>query len=127
MLRPLLLLLGFVFVGLAGVGVVLPGLPTTPFLLLAAACFAKSSTRFYNWLTNSQIFGPIIRNWRETRTIPLRAKVIGIISILVVGTSSVIMLEGMLMKSFVAVMLLFPLVILLRLRTSRKEESVEAV
>jgi len=55
-------------------GVVLPLLPTTPFILLAAACFARSSVRFHDWLLNQRIAGPIIREWQTHRAMPRRAK-----------------------------------------------------
>jgi len=87
-LRVVLLSLGFVFVGLATLGVVLPILPTTPFLLLAAACFAKSSHRFYRVLLENRIFGPLIRDWREHRAIPLRAKIVAITVMLTVMAST---------------------------------------
>ena len=81
---------GFLFVGLAAVGVVLPVLPTTPFLLVAAACFARSSPRFYEWLLQNRVFGPLIRDWREHRCIPLHAKVLAVTLIAAVGGSSAI-------------------------------------
>lgn len=56
------------------VGLVLPLLPTTPFMLLAAACFAKSSPRLHDWLVGHRLFGPAIRDWREHRAIAPRAK-----------------------------------------------------
>lgn len=55
-------------------GVFLPVLPTTPFMLLAAACFARSSPRFHRWLLNNPTFGPIIDEWHSHRSIPYRAK-----------------------------------------------------
>lgn len=66
--------LGAFFVLLGVLGLFLPVLPTTPFLLLAAACFARSSRRIFNWLLNHPQFGPLIREWREHRCIPYRAK-----------------------------------------------------
>ncbi len=81
---------GWVFVGLAALGVVLPLLPTTPFLLVAAACFARSSPRFYEWLLRNRVFGPLIRNWRETRSIPLRVKEVSIVMIALVGGGTVV-------------------------------------
>lgn len=77
-LRAVYLVAGFVCVGLAVLGIVLPVLPTTPFLLLAAACFARSSDRFYAWLINHRSFGPLVREWREHRSIPYRTKLFAI-------------------------------------------------
>ena len=90
LLRWLLLVTGFAFLGLAGLGAVLPVLPTVPFLLVAAACFARSSARFYHWLLANRLFGPTIRDWRETRSIPFRAKVSAIALVALVGGSSVL-------------------------------------
>jgi uncharacterized membrane protein YbaN (DUF454 family) len=67
---------GVLSVALGMLGILLPLLPTTPFLLLAAACFLRSSPRLYAWLLNHRWFGRYIRHYREHRAIPLRAKVI---------------------------------------------------
>jgi uncharacterized protein len=77
-LRAAWLAAGFLFLGIAIVGIALPVLPTTPFLLLAAACFARSSQRFYDWLLNHPAFGPLVREWREHRSIPWRTKLFAI-------------------------------------------------
>jgi uncharacterized membrane protein YbaN (DUF454 family) len=79
---------GHLSVGLAILGAFLPLLPTTPFLLLAAACYARGSSRFYNWLLNSRGFGPVIRNWREHRAVALRHKLlaIGVITVSIGST-----------------------------------------
>ena len=73
-LRFLFAALGAVFAALGLAGIFLPVLPATPFLLLSAACFARSSTRIYNWLLNHTLFGPVILEWRRHRAIPYRAK-----------------------------------------------------
>jgi hypothetical protein len=66
--------LGIIFVLLAFVGIFLPVLPTTPFLLLAAFFFARSSDHFLHWLLNNRWFGPYIRNYREGKGMTARNK-----------------------------------------------------
>lgn len=67
---------GFLAVGLAIVGIFIPILPTTPLLLLAAACFVRSSDRLYAWLINHKWFGDYIRHYREDRAITVQAKIV---------------------------------------------------
>lgn len=81
---------GFLFLGLAILGLVLPVLPTTPFLLLAAWFFARSSEKWHQWLLSNDLFGPIIRNWENNRCIGCRTKVVSIGLMLGVGGTSVI-------------------------------------
>ena len=66
--------LGMIFTGIGLIGVVIPGLPTTPLMILAAACFAKSSQRFYNWIIDNRMFGEHVKNYREGNGIPKRSK-----------------------------------------------------
>ena len=66
----LLITSGTFFIGVGLMGIFLPILPTTPFLLISAALYARSSTRFYNWLINNRIFGQYIKNYREGKGIP---------------------------------------------------------
>jgi len=71
----ILITAGTLFVGLGILGIFLPILPTTPFLLLAAACYARSSKRFYRWLINNKWIGAYIKNYREGKGVPLKIKV----------------------------------------------------
>jgi len=71
----LLICAGLLSVGLATAGIFLPVLPTTPLLLLAAACFARSSDRFYRWLITHRLFGRYIRYYKEYRAITRQAKI----------------------------------------------------
>ena len=69
---------GFISLILGIIGIALPILPTTPFLLLASAAFAKSSERFNKWLLNNKILGAYIKNYREGKGLPLKIKIITI-------------------------------------------------
>jgi uncharacterized membrane protein YbaN (DUF454 family) len=88
--RWLFLLLGLGFVAIGVAGIFLPVLPTTPFMLLAAACFARSSERFYHWLLNHRILGHTVREWQQHRSIPRRTKWFAIITMAATLAVSVI-------------------------------------
>lgn len=76
--RYLLITLGSLSLGLGVIGIFLPLLPTTPFLLLAASCYVNSSPALYAWLLKRKYLGEYIRSFREHRAIPLRAKVVSV-------------------------------------------------
>jgi uncharacterized membrane protein YbaN (DUF454 family) len=87
--RWLLWLAGTVSLVLGLIGVVLPGLPTTPFVLLAAACYAKASPRLHGWLLNHRILGPMVRDWEQHRSLTRRSKTVAITSMVaMVGLSA---------------------------------------
>ncbi len=67
-------ILGFSVMCIGLVGIVVPGLPTTPLMILAAACFAKSSQKFYDWIINNKMFGHHVKNYREGKGIPKKSK-----------------------------------------------------
>ena len=77
--RWLLIIIGLIAVGVGTIGIFVPLLPTTPFYLLAAACFFRSSDRLYRWLIGNKWCGPYIRNYREHRAIPRHAKIVALI------------------------------------------------
>jgi uncharacterized membrane protein YbaN (DUF454 family) len=76
--RYLLIIIGTFFLGLGIIGIFLPILPTTPFLLLAAACYTRSSKRLYNWLLTNRWLGNYIRNYRERKGVPFKIKILSI-------------------------------------------------
>ncbi|WP_096270899.1 YbaN family protein [Paucisalibacillus globulus] len=76
--RLLLVISGLLSLGLAVIGIFLPLIPTTPLLLLSAACFIRSSDRLYQWLITNKYLGPYIKNYREGKGIPLSAKIVGV-------------------------------------------------
>jgi hypothetical protein len=76
--RALFFVAGVVSLGLGVAGIFLPVLPTTPLVLLAAACFARSYRPFHEWLVAHRLFGPLVREWHEHRSIPYRTKLLAI-------------------------------------------------
>ena len=72
--RTFWLLLGIIVAIIGLIGIVVPGLPTTPLMILAAACFAKSSQKFYDWIINNRLFGHHVKNYREGKGIPKKSK-----------------------------------------------------
>ena len=94
LVRILLRVAGTLSVGLAILGIFLPLLPTTPFLLLAAVCYAKSSTKLYNRLLNNKYLGSYIRNYREGKGISLKVKIMSIsLLILTIGYTSIFVIH----------------------------------
>jgi uncharacterized membrane protein YbaN (DUF454 family) len=83
LLRFLWVGLGCLFVGLGAIGAVVPGMPTTVFLVLAAACFIRSSQKLYDWLISNKTFGPYLKDYREGKGIPRRAKVLALSMIVI--------------------------------------------
>ena len=75
-IKLLLIIAGTIFVGLGVIGIFLPVIPATPFLLLAAACYARSSRRFYCWLLNNRWFGVYIKNYRQKKGMSLKMKIL---------------------------------------------------
>ena len=82
--------LGSLFVALGAIGVIVPGLPTTPFLILAAACYIRSSQRLYDWLISNKRFGPYLKDYREGKGIPRKAKRVAVVMIVVFVSFSVV-------------------------------------
>jgi uncharacterized membrane protein YbaN (DUF454 family) len=89
--RMLLLCVGSLFVLLGIIGLFLPIMPTTIFLLAAAACYARASTRFYNLLLNSPVFGAAILEWRRHRSIPWRTKLYAVAATVVSFAFSIVL------------------------------------
>jgi uncharacterized membrane protein YbaN (DUF454 family) len=101
--RALFLTAGLLSLGLAIAGVFLPVLPTTPLVLLAAACFARSYRPFHEWLLAHRTFGPTLREWHEHRSIPRRAKFTAITMMtLTLGASIVFFVEAPWLKALLA-------------------------
>jgi uncharacterized membrane protein YbaN (DUF454 family) len=109
-MRSAYFLLGWCFFGLGAVGIVIPGLPTVPFMLIALWLFSKSSQRFHDWLYTHRVFGQPLQQWREHGIIPLKAKLVAVLTMTmslaymigvadvgagIAATTAVIMLVGL--------------------------------
>ncbi len=94
--------LAIVFLGIACIGIVTPGLPTTEFLLLAAGCAAKGSTRLHQWMMNHRLFGPMIRHWQEDRSIHRKTKITAIFMMTVSVTAMYVFVPHPIIVSILA-------------------------
>ena len=122
----LLIVIGSISVGLGMLGVFLPLLPTTPFLLLAAACYIRSSEKFYNWLIYHKWFGSYIRNYREGRGIPLKAKIMAISLIwLTIGFSAVFIVPVLIARIVLFGIAIGVTIYLLKIKTLKPESMTE--
>ena len=117
-------ILGSLFLGLGILGAFLPLLPTTPFLLLSAACYARGSERFYNWLLNNRWFGNYISNYREGRGITWRLKAV-IISLLwiTIGCSAAFAVQSLAIRIILIVIAIGITAHILFIHTLRQGEE----
>lgn len=96
-------IVGTIALGLGVVGIIVPVLPTTPFLLLAAACYARASSRLYGWLLGQPALGPIIIRWRESRTLAPGVKVRAIIVVILTFGVSIVLVDALLLRLLLGV------------------------
>ena len=129
LVRTLWFIAGTICVVLGAIGIVLPILPTTPFLLAAAACYYKSSERMHRWLLNNKWFGEYIRNYQEGRGLTKKTKITALTVLWVtIGFSTVFMLDRLLPAQLVLPMQLIMIAVaiavsahILRLPTFKKQ------
>ena len=102
--RILWMFLGFISVGLGAIGIFVPGLPTTVFMIVGASCFARSSPRFERWILDLPGIGPAVRDYRNGLGMPRRAKKFAVTSILLMcGLSAGFLIDLFLVRSLVVV------------------------
>ena len=125
-IRALLIVIGTIFLVTGIIGIVLPLLPTTPFLLLAAACYARSSERFYNGLLSNRYFGPPIREWRETRTVSRASKRNAVIIVVLSFSPTIVFIvDKPLVRIILSLMALGLITIILYLPSSKKPARID--
>ncbi|QHM70172.1 DUF454 family protein [Mixta intestinalis] len=126
MRRIILLTIGWLAILLGSLGVVLPLLPTTPFILLAAWCFARSSPRFHHWLLWRSWFGSYIRHWQQHRALPPGVKGRAILLIVCTFTFSVWMVEVFWLRIMLLVMLGALLIMMWRMPVVTEQNPKES-
>jgi len=111
---------GSFFLSLGIVGIAIPLLPTTPFLLLAAACYLRGSERMYKWMLTNRYFGSYLRNYRQGRGIPWRVK-IATVSLLwiVIGFSAIVVTDNMIVRIVLLVVALGVSIHMLTIKAKR--------
>ncbi|NLD98757.1 MAG: DUF454 domain-containing protein [Fibrobacter sp.] len=118
----LLISSGVLSLGIGLIGIVVPLLPTTPLLLLSAACFFRSSPKLYNWLSNHIIFGPYIRSYREHKAISIKTKSIAISLIwITLGISMIFVVDNFIIRILLALIGSAVTIHLVRFKTLTKE------
>ena len=115
--RIVLNVLGTVFVLIGILGIILPLLPATPFFLLASACYLRGSERLYGWLMNNNHIGPYIRNFKEHRAMPLRAKIVTITILWVSLIISIYRIEIFILQPVLIIVGIGVTILILRIRT----------
>jgi uncharacterized membrane protein YbaN (DUF454 family) len=116
--RVALIVIGTLSLALGIAGVFLPLLPTTPFILLAAACYARSSRRFYNWLLTNRCFGRYVRNYLELRGVPAKVKVASLLALwITIGCSAAFAVDALWARALLVFIATAVTVHILSLRT----------
>jgi len=101
--RKLLIVAGTISTAVGIVGIFVPILPTTPFLLLAAACYLRSSRKFYHWLLNNRFFGAYVRNYLQGRGMPLKLKILTILLLWVtIACSAIFAVQALIIRVVLA-------------------------
>ena len=124
MIRAILLIVGTLSLVIGIIGIFIPLLPTTPFLLITAACYARGSDRFYNWLLCNKLFGNYIKNYREGKGVALNIKIISL-SLLwtTILFSAVFVVSALLIKIILITIAIAVTIHILTIKSIKKSKS----
>jgi len=112
---------GTFFLVIGIIGIFIPILPTTPFLILAAACYARGSKNFYNWLINNKWFGEYIKNYQEGRGVPFTVKILSIILLwITIAFSTIIIVSNFLIQIILTIIAIVVTIHILTIKTMQK-------
>ena len=122
--RRLLIIAGTLATAIGIVGIFVPILPTTPFLLLAAACYLRSSRKFYNWLLNNRFCGPYIKNYLQGKGMPVKVKVATLLLLWVtISCSIVFAVQALVIRVILLVIAIGVSAHILLIKTARQKEN----
>ncbi|WP_105993393.1 YbaN family protein [Staphylococcus simulans] len=124
-MRYILIAIGLIAAIVGFIGIVVPLLPTTPFLLLAAVCFSRSSERFNRWLVNTKIYDEYVESFKRDRGFTLKKKFKILMSLYIVIAFSIIMIEHSLVRIGLLIMVTIQTVVLFTLVKTLPEDSKE--
>ena len=121
MIKLIYILLGSLFVALGFIGILVPGLPTTPFLLLASGCFLKSSKRLHSWLIKHKLLGKYIKSFQATGAIPKGIKIFSITMMwIMIFCTIYFFIKSLLIKIFLIICGIIGSIVLLSFKTREK-------
>ena len=124
-MRYILIAIGLIAAIVGFIGIVVPLLPTTPFLLLAAVCFSRSSERFNRWLVNTKIYGEYVESFKRDRGFTLKKKFKILMSLYIVIAFSIFMIEHSLVRIGLLIMVTIQTVVLFTLVKTLPKDSKE--
>ena len=126
--KGLLIFAGTVFTAIGIIGIFVPILPTTPFLLLAAACYLRSSRRLYNWLLNNRFFGAYVRNYLDGRGMPRKIKIATILLLwITIACSIIFAVQALVIRVILLVVAVGVTVHIMLIKTTPKDQSQNRV
>jgi len=126
--KGLLIFAGTVFTAIGIIGIFVPILPTTPFLLLAAACYLRSSRRLYNWLLNNRFFGAYVRNYLDGRGMPRKIKIATILLLwITIACSIIFAVQALVIRVILLVVAVGVTVHIMLIKTTPKDQHQNRV
>lgn len=112
--------IGSVFLSIGFIGIVIPGLPSTPFFIISAACYLRSSSRLYKWMINHRLFGKYIKMYYKHRAMTVRSKIISLLIMWTMISISVFIIENLIIKIVIVVVGLIGTIFIIKIKTYRK-------
>lgn len=127
MKKILLIIGGFISLGIGVIGVILPILPTFPFLVLASICFMNGSEKLNNWFRETKLYSKHVKPFQETKGLTLKAKLTILIPVYIMLGSLVIYKDILAMRIGIIVLLIIKTIVFIKMPTLKPQENIEAL